>query len=425
MKYGHPLLLAVLIASPAFAQGSDECIGATPLVANVAMAFVTSGNTASPELWVCVDQAPDLWFQYTTVGTTGELTVETCGSGYDTALEIFSGSCGSLALLECNDDSCSQQSSVTTTVPATPGETFFIRVGGFGGASGSGEIRAYEGAAPDCAMPDAFEVNTDCSNATPLGDGTYPGLNLEEADNDYYALTIPDGATLEVDISFFHSFGDVDLFLWDPAVECDTNVAGPGGTTLDRSTSTAPRERVTYANTSGAPLSVILEVDMFTGGACNDYDMTISGVGVASGPIGSNYCSANANSTGASSTISAVGSASVTDNTLSMNASGLPTFSFGFFIVSDQTGFVTNPGGSSGNLCLGGSIGRYVGPGQVMSSMGTGSISLGIDLTAIPRPTGPVTTAPGDTWNFQLWHRDSGPAGPTSNFTDGITVMFI
>lgn len=52
-----------------------------------------------------------------------------------------------------------------------------------------------------------------------------------------------------------------------------------------------------------------------------------------------------------------------------------------------------------------------------MSSLGTGSISLAIDLASTPRPTGSVPTSPGDTWHFQLWHRDGIPSGPTSNFT--------
>ncbi|MCP4035984.1 MAG: hypothetical protein GY733_03545 [bacterium] len=29
---------------------------------------------------------------------------------------------------------------------------------------------------------------------------------------------------------------------------------------------------------------------------------------------------------------------------------------------------------------------------------------------------------PGDTWNFQCWYRDNNP-GPTSNFTDAVTVV--
>ncbi len=424
MKLLRSAFVVTALSAPVIAQGGDECTGATPLLSGVAMPFTTSGATASSELWTCVDQAPDLWFEYTTVGTTGDLVVETCGSSYDSALEIFSGTCGALTLEDCNDDACSQQSALSIPLSGPAGTTYYIRVGGFGGASGAGQIVAIEGPAPDCGTPDPLESNTDCLTATVLGDGIYPGLNVEEADNDYYLVTIPPGATLDVSLSFTASLGDVDLYLWDPSIECDTNVAGAGGAYLDRSITTSGSESASYTNATGADLDVIVEVDMYTGLGCNDYSMGISGVGGASGPIGTPYCSANPNSTGNASELAAVGSPFVSSNDVTLTASGLPTFSFGFFIVSDMAGFVANPGGSEGNLCLGGSVGRYVGPGQVMSSLGTGSITLAIDLTSIPRPTGSVATAPGDTWHFQLWHRDSGATGPTSNFTNGRTIVF-
>ncbi|QDV07947.1 hypothetical protein Poly30_34830 [Planctomycetes bacterium Poly30] len=145
---------------------------------------------------------------------------------------------------------------------------------------------------------------------------------------------------------------------------------------------------------------------------------------VAGGGLGSSYCSANANSTGVAGAMSATGAPTAAANDLTLTASSLPNNSFGFFIVSPNQGFVMNPGGSSGNLCLSGAIGRYVGPGQIQNTLGNGGFSLVADLTAIPSPTGPVATNSGDTWNFQGWFRDSSPTGPTSNFTNGLSITF-
>ncbi|MGD2019277.1 MAG: hypothetical protein PVJ89_14240, partial [Planctomycetota bacterium] len=128
------------------------------------------------------------------------------------------------------------------------------------------------------------------------------------------------------------------------------------------------------------------------------------------------------NSTGASGVIRGLGSASVSTNQLSMEASNLPTSSFGFFLTSQQQSLIPMPGGSQGNLCLGGAIGRYVGPGQILNSGASGSFTLPIDLTQIPQPTGFVTGAVGEAWNFQAWHRDSAGGTATSNFTDGVEV---
>jgi hypothetical protein len=146
---------------------------------------------------------------------------------------------------------------------------------------------------------------------------------------------------------------------------------------------------------------------------------------VAEGGLGSNYCLAAINSTGVSGEMAAMGSASVANNDLTLMASSLPTSAFGFFIVSANQGFVMNPGGSAGNLCLSGAIGRYVGPGEIQNTMSTGSFSLIADLNAVPSPTGPVMTMPGMTWNFQAWYRDSDMSGPTSNFTEGLEVTFL
>ena len=111
-------------------------------------------------------------------------------------------------------------------------------------------------------------------------------------------------------------------------------------------------------------------------------------------------------------------------NSLTLEAAGLPVGAFGFFITSTLQGFVINPGASDGNLCLEGSIGRYVGPGQIQQADTNGNFSLQVDLTNTPQPGGTVSIQAGETWNFQAWHRDANAMGTTSNFTNGLEVSF-
>ena len=139
--------------------------------------------------------------------------------------------------------------------------------------------------------------------------------------------------------------------------------------------------------------------------------------------LGSNYCTAAANSTGGSASISASGSDSAAANNLTLGAEGMPSNQFGIFVVSATQGFNPGLGGASnGNLCLSGSIGRYRGPGEILSTGATGSFELPIDLSAIPQGAGTVPTTAGQTWNFQAWYRDGVGAG--SNLTDGIEILF-
>ncbi|HIF40456.1 MAG TPA: hypothetical protein EYQ74_05090 [Planctomycetes bacterium] len=141
------------------------------------------------------------------------------------------------------------------------------------------------------------------------------------------------------------------------------------------------------------------------------------------GPIGTNYCGpANLNSTGASAAISAWGQTIAAANDVRLDVGSLPLNQFGMFVTSQTKGFIPNPGGSQGNLCLGGAIGRY--SKSLVNSGSAGQFSLQLDLTQTPTPAGPVVIQAGETWHFQTWYRDKNPTN-TSNFTDGISITFM
>ena len=272
-------------------------------------------------------------------------------------------------------------------------------------------------------MPDAFEDNDDCASARIMGDGLYPGLTVFDQDNDYFAISLAPGATVTADIFFVDAQADVDLYLWDPLVECDTNVVGTGGMYLARGFSASDDEQITYTNISSGTENLILEVDMFTGSGCNTYDLQIMGVGTGIGPIGTNFCQANNNSTGVPGAMSAEGSTIASVNDVTLTASSLPINQFGIFVVGATAGFVPNGGGTSnGNICIGGVVGRYNQMGQILSTGAGGTFSLRINLPTIPQGNGNVQTMAGDSWFFQAWHRSG--VGLGSNFTDGLEINF-
>lgn len=137
--------------------------------------------------------------------------------------------------------------------------------------------------------------------------------------------------------------------------------------------------------------------------------------------IGTNYCSAVANSTGLGASMSALGSTDSAQNNVTLLCDALPANQFGLFVVSRSQGFVPNPGGSLGNLCLGGNLGRY---NQVQNSGALGEVTFAVDLTAVPQGSQFVPTLPGDTWNFTYWYRDVVGGGAVSNFADGLSIDF-
>jgi WD40 repeat protein len=137
---------------------------------------------------------------------------------------------------------------------------------------------------------------------------------------------------------------------------------------------------------------------------------------------GSTECEpAVANSTGRPGQLQAFGSTFVSDATLRLLATDLPPSQFGVLLHSLSPSFVPMARGSQGTLCLAGPVGRQaalVGPTDL-----NGTLERTIDITALPMPAGFVAVAPGETWRFQMWYRDSNPAS-TSNFTTVSALHF-
>ncbi len=136
--------------------------------------------------------------------------------------------------------------------------------------------------------------------------------------------------------------------------------------------------------------------------------------------LGQPTCDGVPNSTGTPGEIWATGSLAAHAGALELWAADLPRHQVGMFLISRDTGFVPAPGGSQGNLCLGGTIGRF--GSSVQSTGSPGEMHFVVDTDALPF-AGQAEILAGETWNFQAWFRDVNP-GPTSNFTGGLAIAF-
>ncbi len=143
-----------------------------------------------------------------------------------------------------------------------------------------------------------------------------------------------------------------------------------------------------------------------------------------SSEIGSAYCGpAVPNSTGQHGALVATGTNTPQFGPLVLSASSLPTSAFGYFLASTAAMPPTPVVQSQGLLCLGGEIGRFVGPGQILNSGPTGEFQFTLPTHAMATPTGLVSVQHGETWHFQAWYRDANPQ-ITSNFTNLVLVTF-
>ena len=146
-------------------------------------------------------------------------------------------------------------------------------------------------------------------------------------------------------------------------------------------------------------------------------DLAIEVFGVESlDGIGTPICApANTNSTGGSGTLLANGSDLAADNNLTFTAAGLPLGQVGYLVNSMNTQMLPI---SDGLLCIGPGFGRHV--TKAGNSDMFGEISTTVDLTSLPRSSGPEPVLAGQTWYFQFWHRD----GNASNFTNALEILF-
>ena len=476
----------VLATAGLAAAQNDECATAIVLPLNTATPFDTTIATLSSEPWPCAaSTAPDIWYRYIPVANA-TATVETCGSFYDTALQVFSGSCAALAPIACNDDFCGLQSTIT--FPANAGTTYFIRLGGFATQSGTGTILLTEagppppatvmivdnlpatwidisatGAALNLADDASVDISTTIGN-TLLAAGTArvgsngavrfagPGLGLG-----FTNAAIPSanayGLTSQVVMPFWDDIntagGTIGNIYWQETqgrLVIQWDAVGFFAAASETATfqvqvpgSGSIYAQMLYQDVAGvrADNGGSATIGYQSGGVQNDHQWSFNLAGavangdvlsiVPAGPVGvgTNYCTANVNSTGVIGVISGSGSASVAANDLTLNAGSLPLNAFGYFVTSLTQAVTPNPGGSQGVLCVGGQIGRYTGPGQILNSGSTGSFSLLINLTQIPTPTGSVPAVVGQTRYFQTWHRDAVGGAATSNFTNGLQVTFL
>lgn len=142
---------------------------------------------------------------------------------------------------------------------------------------------------------------------------------------------------------------------------------------------------------------------------------------------GEQGCTGLSNSTGLPGRLTGLGSRAIADNSFSIIGENLPADAFGYFIVSPNDAFIINPGANVGFLCMTTPIGRFLGPGEVQNTGASGTVTLQVDVSAVPTflsGTAFEALAAGDTRYFQFWHRDTSFGQATSNFTSSLGVTF-
>jgi hypothetical protein len=164
---------------------NDECLGPTPITCGESIATLThiaSTNPSDPN-FACAFGGPrqgvgSTWFSF--VATAARATITTTypgptlpnGASPDTLLSVYSGTCGSLSQIACNDDidfGANNFLSSITLSTLTVGQTYIIEVAAYDLAT----VAPYGLVVTDCRAG-----NDECSDAAELTCGQTADVDL-------------------------------------------------------------------------------------------------------------------------------------------------------------------------------------------------------------------------------------------------------
>lgn len=139
---------------------NNDCADAATVTLGANGSFELDGATASSPAASCGNASdPDVWFEYTAT-CSGTLRADTCASAAatDTAVSIWSGSCGALTEIGCDDNGCGVHSAATASV--TAGTTYLIKVSAPANSSTAFDLSV------------SYDNNTGSFTTTTIGCGT-------------------------------------------------------------------------------------------------------------------------------------------------------------------------------------------------------------------------------------------------------------
>jgi hypothetical protein len=162
----------------------------------------------------------DIWYNYNS-DFTGDLTIDTFGSGYDTVIALYDGcNCPVGIPLACNDD-CPSSGNLQSciTVPVVAGNCYKLQVGGFVGSQGTGVINITKDFATGAccfAGGECLQVTGDeCDKlgGNYLGDGTTcsAGYTVSECNNGFSSIVGLPGTVMAPIASSSDDAGDAGI----------------------------------------------------------------------------------------------------------------------------------------------------------------------------------------------------------------------
>jgi hypothetical protein len=262
------------------APANDNPCNATTVAVGTSCTFSTYTNanataTAGVTAPGCASYSGgDVWFQVT-VPASGALAFDSnSGVITDGGMAIYSGTCGALTLIACDDDnSANGAMPYLSSTTLTPGATIWIRMWEFGNDNnGTFQLCVYETTAPPpppgnvtcggmdpiCSdTPITFTASTGGTSASIANPGNNYGCLFTSPNPTWYYLQLQTGGTVSINMS---AGSDIDFALWGPFANLTAaqSSCNSYGAPLDCSYSTAATEQANVAGAVAGQVYVLL-----------------------------------------------------------------------------------------------------------------------------------------------------------------------
>lgn len=257
------------------------------------------------------------------------------------------------------------------------------------------------------SLPDAFEPNDSCAAPAPLA-SSQSGLSISVGDPDWYLIDVPAHSSVRL-LSSSTTTGQSRLMMLHNG--CNSWVSEFLASSWNVYSDTSdPREYLAWSNTSAQSVAARLWVGgpygSVPGPFCDTYDLELAWT------LGVPFCHLRRNSTGEGARLNASGSTHPGVGQLTFTASPLPANKSGLMIMSRSAASLAPLG--HGYLCLSAPITRFP-----VTTTGAGALVETLDWSGASSQI-----ALGETWNFQVWHRDPAAQGGGANLSEGLRVVF-
>jgi hypothetical protein len=133
-------------SAPCPIPGANDCINALPIPLNTSVDGTTLGQTTDGPQPSCdtTNTAPDVWYTFQ-LGIGGNTTITLCPAGgttdYDSIMALYTGNCGSLNEVGCNDDACTGAGASRIQFSNVANTLYHIRILGWNGNAGNYTVR--------------------------------------------------------------------------------------------------------------------------------------------------------------------------------------------------------------------------------------------------------------------------------------------